>query len=113
MITERPWGYFTVLEDTPTHKVKRIVINPGQRISYQSHEKRTEMWLFIKGEGTLTINDEDMDVRAGSIINIPAMAKHRVKNIGEDYLEFFEVQTGSYFGEDDIIRYSDDYGRVQ
>jgi mannose-6-phosphate isomerase-like protein (cupin superfamily) len=112
MITERPWGYFAVLEDKDTHKVKRIVVYPGQRLSYQSHDKRSETWVFTKGEGILTLNDQDMHVRAGSIIKIPVTVKHRIKNDTGEYLEFIEVQTGSYFGEDDIVRYSDDYGRV-
>lgn len=113
MITDRPWGYFSVLEDEATHKVKRIVVNAGQRLSYQSHEKREETWVFINGEGNVIIDDIDHPVKAGSIIKIPLRAKHRIKNIGETCLEFIEIQTGTYFGEDDIIRYSDDYGRVQ
>jgi mannose-6-phosphate isomerase-like protein (cupin superfamily) len=112
MIEERPWGYYTVLEDRPTHKVKRIVVYAGQRLSYQSHEKRAETWVFTKGEGIVTIDDIDHLVMAKSIIKIPMRAKHRVKNTGPGHLEFVEVQTGEYFGEDDIIRYSDDYGRA-
>ena len=113
MLEERPWGYFAILEDKDTHKVKRIVVYPGQRLSYQSHEKRAETWVFTKGEGTLTLDDHDMHVRAGTLIKIPIKTKHRIKNDGENHLEFIEVQTGTYFGEDDIIRYSDDYGRTQ
>jgi len=111
MIEERPWGYYTVLEDKSTHKVKRIVVYSGQRLSYQSHEKRAETWVFTRGDGIVTIDDIDHHVMAGSIIKIPLRAKHRVKNISAGLLEFVEVQTGDYFGEDDIIRYSDDYGR--
>jgi mannose-6-phosphate isomerase-like protein (cupin superfamily) len=113
MITGRPWGYFSVLEDEATHKVKRIVVSAGQRLSYQSHEKREEAWVFISGEGIVIIDDVEHSVKAGSIIKIPLRAKHRIKNTGGARLEFIEIQTGTYFGEDDIVRYSDDYGRVQ
>lgn len=112
MIEERPWGYFTILDDKKTHKVKRIVVYSGQRLSYQSHEKREETWIFVKGEGVVTIDDTDYPVMAKSSVRIPMRAKHRVKNSGPGHLEFVEVQTGDYFGEDDIIRYSDDYGRA-
>lgn len=112
MITERPWGYFAVLEDTSTHKVKRIVVYSGQRLSYQSHKHRSETWVFTKGQGVVTLDGQDLDIGSGSIIKIPSQTKHRIKNTGEGHLEFIEVQTGTYFGEDDIIRYSDDYGRV-
>ena len=111
MIEERPWGYYTVLEDKETHKVKRIVVYAGQRLSYQSHQKRSETWVFTKGDGLVTIDGTDRVVMAKSLIKIPMGAKHRVKNIGQGHLEFIEVQTGEYFGEDDIYRYEDDYGR--
>lgn len=111
MITERPWGYFEVLEDRTTHKTKRIVVYSGQRLSYQSHTKREETWVFVKGEGTAVIDGADYPVKTGAVIKIPINAKHRIKNTGEGHLEFIEVQNGSYFGEDDIIRYEDDYGR--
>lgn len=113
MIEERPWGYFAVLEDKDTHKVKRIVVYADQRLSYQSHQKRSETWVFTKGEGVITLDDYDLEVRAGSIIKIPVGVKHRIKNSGGTHLEFIEVQTGTYFGEDDIVRYSDDYGRAK
>lgn len=112
MIVERPWGYFEVLEDRTTHKTKRIVVYSGQRLSYQSHTKREETWVFVKGEGNVVIDGLDYPVKAGAIIKIPFNAKHRVKNTGEGHLEFIEVQNGSYFGEDDIVRYEDDYGRI-
>ena len=112
MITERPWGYYAVLEDAPTHKVKRIVVYSNQRLSLQSHEKRDEMWYVIAGSGAVTINDETKVVVPGDVVRITRGSKHRVKNVGQDHLEFIEVQTGLYFGEDDIVRYSDDYGRL-
>jgi mannose-6-phosphate isomerase-like protein (cupin superfamily) len=110
---KRPWGYFVILEDKDTHKVKRIVVHGGQRLSYQSHEKRNETWIFTEGEGIVTIDNNDHHVMAQSTIKVPVRVKHRVKNTGESDLVFIEVQTGEYFGEDDIIRYSDDYGRTK
>jgi mannose-6-phosphate isomerase-like protein (cupin superfamily) len=113
MMEKRPWGYFVILEDKDTHKVKRIVVHGGQRLSYQSHEKRMETWVFTEGEGIVTIDDVEHSVMPNSIIKIPFRAKHRVANKGESDLVFVEVQTGEYFGEDDIVRYSDDYGRTR
>lgn len=112
MITERPWGYFAVLEDAPTHKVKRIVVYEGQRLSLQSHEKRDEMWYILNGTALVTTSDHNELYGPGSVIKINHGVKHRIKNAGQDPVEFIEVQTGSYFGEDDITRYSDDYGRL-
>ena len=112
MITQRPWGYFVVLEDKDTHKVKRIVVHGGQRLSYQSHDKRAETWVFTEGEGIVTIDEVEQKVVPKSVMNIPLKAKHRIKNTGESDLVFIEVQTGEYFGEDDIVRYNDDYGRA-
>ncbi len=112
MTEQRLWGYYKILEDADTHKVKRICVNPNQRLSLQSHAKREELWIVLKGRGYVTLDDKDILVIPGSIIRIPLGAKHRVKNDGVEDLEFIEVQTGSYFGEDDIVRYSDDYGRA-
>lgn len=112
MIVERPWGYFEVLEERVTHKTKRIVVYSGQRLSYQSHTKREETWVFIKGKGILTLDGEDIPVSKGSVIKIPFGVKHRINNTSDGHLEFIEIQTGDYFGEDDIIRYEDDYGRL-
>jgi len=112
MVTDRPWGYYAILEERIKHKVKRIVVYEGQRLSLQSHSKRQETWVFIKGVGSVEVDGVKYLVQAGSIITIPLNAKHRVKNTGEEHLEFIEIQTGEYFGEDDIVRYSDDYGRV-
>lgn len=112
MIEERPWGYYAILEDAPTHKVKRIVVYSGQRLSLQSHQHRDETWMIIGGSGMVTRNDSELRVEAGNIVKITRGVKHRVKNVGQGHLVFIEVQTGEYFGEDDITRYSDDYGRT-
>lgn len=107
----RPWGYFCVLEDAPRHKVKRIVVNPGQRLSLQRHGRRREHWFVLEGEALVTRDQEEIQLVSGHAINIPEGAWHRVKNIGSIPLVFVEVQTGDYFGEDDIVRAEDDYGR--
>jgi len=112
MIEERPWGYFAILEDAPTHKVKRIVVYSGQRLSLQSHKHRDETWMIIAGAGSVTRNDSELRVETGNIVKISRGVKHRIKNVGQGHLVFIEVQTGEYFGEDDITRYSDDYGRA-
>lgn len=112
MINQRPWGYYTVLEGKDTHKVKRIVVHGGHKLSYQSHEKRMETWVFTEGEGIVIIDGLEHRVMPQSIIKIPLRAKHRVINTGESDLVFIEVQTGEYFGEDDIVRYEDSYGRA-
>lgn len=108
----RPWGHFCVLEDAPRHKVKRIVVNPGQRLSLQKHGRRREHWFVLEGEALVTRNDEEILLPAGQAVNIPEGAWHRVKNAGDTPLVFIEVQTGDYFGEDDITRAADDYGRA-
>lgn len=108
----RPWGYFEILKETPTFKSKVIRVNPHAQISYQSHAKREEHWTITKGQGEVVRNDEVIPVQAGSHVNIPLGAKHRIRNNTDEMLEFVEVQLGSYFGEDDIIRYQDDYQRT-
>ena len=112
MIEERPWGYYTVLEDKPTHKVKRIVVYQGQRLSLQTHEKRDEMWYIISGTALVTTDDHNELRGPGSVVKVNRGVKHRIKNAGQDHVVFIEVQTGDYFGEDDIVRYTDDYGRA-
>ena len=108
---ERPWGKYFVLEDAQTHKVKRIEVKPGGRLSYQYHHKRSEVWTIVKGKARITLNDVDKEYAAGDVIEIPLNAKHRIMNIGEETLVFVEVQLGTYFGEDDIVRIEDDYNR--
>jgi mannose-6-phosphate isomerase len=108
----RPWGHFCVLEDAPRHKVKRIVINPGHRLSLQKHGRRKEHWFVLEGEALVTCNNEQIHLPCGAAINIPEETWHRVKNVGTKPLVFVEVQTGDYFGEDDITRADDDYGRM-
>lgn len=108
---ERPWGNYQVLEDAATHKVKRITVLPGHRLSYQRHQRRAEHWFVLSGEATVTLDDVDHSVTPGNAIDIPRTSAHRVANRGDVPLVFVEVQVGDYFGEDDIERLEDDYGR--
>jgi mannose-6-phosphate isomerase-like protein (cupin superfamily) len=107
----RPWGYYEVLSDKPDHKVKRIVVHPDSKISLQLHRKRSERWTIISGSPIVTRDAEEIRLNPGDTIEIPLGAKHRVANPGTDPVVFIEVQTGEYFGEDDIERFEDDYGR--
>jgi mannose-6-phosphate isomerase-like protein (cupin superfamily) len=109
----RPWGYFLVLsDDQPNHKVKRIVVYPGQRLSLQRHKKRAEHWFIVEGEAIITREGEEIKLSSGEAIDIPQGSWHRIKNLGNTNLIFIEIQTGEYFGEDDIERKEDDYGRL-
>ncbi|HUF33744.1 MAG TPA: phosphomannose isomerase type II C-terminal cupin domain [Acidimicrobiales bacterium] len=109
---ERPWGCYEVLEDSPTHKVKRIEVSPGQRLSYQRHERRGEHWFVVAGRGHVTLDGTDVQLEAGEAVDIPKRAAHRIANTGSELLVFIEVQHGDYFGEDDIERLEDDFGRA-
>jgi mannose-6-phosphate isomerase len=110
---ERPWGSYTVLDDSaPDHKVKRIVVKPGKRLSYQRHARRAEHWFVVHGEGRVTIEGQDRRVGAGDSVEVPTGAAHRIESTGHDDLVFVEVQHGDYFGEDDIVRLEDDFGRA-
>ena len=113
ILTEyRPWGKYEVLLDTPDVKVKRITVNPNSRLSYQYHEKRREQWIVISGSLTIVLDDEKVFRGPGESIHIPLGAKHRAWNETNDPVVFIEIQTGTYFGEDDIIRLEDDYKRI-
>ncbi len=108
----RPWGYYTVLSDEPDHKVKRITVYAGKRLSLQRHTRRAEHWYLIRGEGVATLNAKESRLKAGDALDIPRGALHRIMNPGTGDMAFIEVQTGDYFGEDDIERFEDDYGRI-
>ena len=109
--SERPWGRYEVLQEGATYKVKSIHVNPGKRLSYQRHQKRSEHWYITDGSGEVTLDGKMQVVSRGSIIEIPQGMLHRISNTGDRELIFIEVQTGSYFGEDDIERVEDDFGR--
>jgi mannose-6-phosphate isomerase-like protein (cupin superfamily) len=109
----RPWGGYQVLADEPDHKVKRITVLPGKRLSLQSHRFRSEHWHIVSGRALVTRDAELLPLEAGQSVDIPQGARHRVLNPDTDRpLVFIEIQRGSYFGEDDITRYEDDFGRV-
>ena len=109
---QRPWGYFRVLADEPDHKVKRIVVLPGMRLSLQRHQYRSEHWHVVSGRAIVTRDGHDRALVAGESIDIACGVAHRVLNPRPDPLAFIEVQRGSYFGEDDIERLEDDFGRL-
>ena len=108
----RPWGNYTVIDDSVDHKVKRILVDPGRRLSYQRHARRAEHWFVVRGVGTVTLDGKEVPVAAGTAIDIPTGAAHRIENPGDGPLVFIEVQHGEYFGEDDIVRLEDDFGRA-
>jgi mannose-6-phosphate isomerase len=118
-IEKRPWGQYEILIQFPVDEpgfsdvcVKKMTISPGQRVSYQSHKQRNEHWFFVQGEGAVIINDKEIPVKVGSHVDIKISDKHRVINTDKHRdLIFIESQTGHY-DEEDIERFSDDYGRV-
>jgi len=112
MEDHRPWGYYIVLADEEDHKVKRIVLYPGMRFSLQRHERRDEHWYLIGGTAIATIERREVTLRVGEHVDIPRGTLHRLQNSGNDNVVFIEIQTGEYFGEDDIERVDDDFGRL-
>ncbi len=108
----RPWGYYEVLLDASDCKVKRITVKPNQRLSYQRHTKREEYWTVIQGQAVVTLDNETITLKPGGQIHIPLEHNHRVQNSSHEPLVFIEIQRGTYFGEDDIIRIEDDYNRA-
>ncbi|HEB72918.1 MAG TPA: glycosyltransferase [Nitrospirae bacterium] len=108
----RPWGHYENLSEREDHKVKRIVVEPGKRLSLQKHKRRAEHWVVISGEAIMTLDDKEIFLTAGQSVDIPQGAAHRIMNPGSAPLVFIEAQMGDYFGEDDIIRLEDDYGRA-
>jgi len=111
-INKRPWGHFEVLADAPNHKVKRIVVSPGGILSLQRHKLRREHWFIVSGKGKAIVADKNYNLGAGSVVDIPKNAKHRAENSSAENLVIIEVQTGEYFGEDNIERLEKKYGRA-
>jgi len=108
----RPWGSFAVLLEGPRFKIKEITVRPGARLSLQMHHKRSEHWVVIEGTAKVTSGEEVVTLVADQSTYIPQGTKHRLENPGPGMLRIVEVQTGSYVGEDDIVRFEDSYGRV-
>lgn len=112
MEEHRPWGYYEILsDDKPDHKVKRITVWPGKRLSLQYHMKRREHWVVVSGRGLVTVDGRQVNLGPDESIDISLRAHHRIENTGDVPLVFIEVQQGDYFGEDDIVRVEDDFGR--
>ncbi|NDF42958.1 MAG: cupin domain-containing protein [Actinobacteria bacterium] len=109
--SERPWGRYEVLQESETHKVKCIWVNPGKRLSYQRHKFRAEHWFIVAGRAQVTIDGSVRKIGPGESVQFGIGVLHRIENIGTDEVIFVEVQTGTYFGEDDIERVEDDFGR--
>lgn len=107
----RPWGFYTILANQADHKVKRIVVLPGARLSLQRHNRRREHWYIHTGTARVTVEDRILELGPNDSVDIPCGALHRIENTGTEDLVFFEVQAGDYFGEDDIERLEDDFGR--
>ena len=108
---ERPWGWFEILFEEANLKIKRIMVKPGKRLSLQSHEQRAENWIIIQGQALFTLDEKTFSLNPRQAVFIPEKTRHRMENPGQENLIFVEVQTGTYLGEDDIIRYQDDFNR--
>ncbi|MDJ0844656.1 phosphomannose isomerase type II C-terminal cupin domain [Crocosphaera sp.] len=107
----RPWGSFTTLEEGPGYKIKRIEVNPGHRLSLQMHHHRSEHWIVVSGTAKVTCGDKEKILGANQSTYVPQCTSHRLENPGVIKLILIEVQNGEYLGEDDIIRFQDDYSR--
>jgi glucokinase-like ROK family protein len=107
-----PWGYWEVLEVAKDYQVKRICVHPGHRLSYQKHQQREETWMIVTGEAGILLDGKEHKLSAGETIHIGKTQAHRIGNPGNNLLIFLEVQRGTYFGEDDIVRLQDDYKRA-
>ena len=110
-VSERPWGNYVKLYQEKGVWVKRVSVDPGNRLSLQRHHKRTEKWIVVSGAGVAVIDGVEIPVRPGSIVDVPVESEHRIGNDGPAKLIFIEVACGDYLGEDDIDRIQDDYAR--
>jgi len=112
LTVQRPWGKYTVLHEAPQFKVKRIEVNPGKKLSLQLHHKRSEHWVVVQGSARLTVGEQIATLAPNESIYVPMQVKHRIENATDQTLVMVEVQCGDYLGEDDIVRFSDDFGRA-
>ena len=112
-IVFRPWGSYETTDIGDRFQTKRLVVNPGAILSLQAHHHRAEHWIVVQGTARVTCNDDVFDLTENQSTYIPIGARHRLENPGKIPLHIIEVQSGSYLGEDDIIRYEDTYGRVK
>ncbi len=109
----RPWGTYTVLGTGPNFKIKSIVVNPKSSLSLQLHKRRSEHWIVVSGTAKVVNGPDELTLKPNQSTYIPANTKHRLSNLLADPLLMIEVQTGDYLEEDDIVRFDDDYGRVE
>lgn len=110
--TERPWGWYETISVAPGNKIKRIGVLPGCQISLQKHHQRAEHWVVVAGTATVTLDQQVLTLAVGAHVDIAVGQVHRLANLSLAPVEIVEVQFGSYLEEDDIVRLSDDYGRV-
>lgn len=110
-IVERPWGTYQTIVRGDNYQVKRIVVYPNSQLSLQSHNHRSEHWVIVEGEGTVTLGNKEIKLKKDGVVYIPVKEKHRMSNFTNENVVFIEVQNGDYLGEDDIVRYEDIYGR--
>ncbi len=110
--SHRPWGFYIKFLEEAGVWVKRVEVNPGARLSLQKHQHRSEKWNIVAGQGLVTIDGKDIKVGAGSVVDVPVGAVHRIANVGKDSLVFIEVACGEHLSEEDIIRLEDDYNRL-
>ena len=109
---ERPWGGFEVLEEAAEYKVKRLVVEPGHRLSLQRHRHRAEYWVVVAGTPRVVVSRRSVRLKPRRTVMVPRGAWHRIENPGKTAAVIIEVQQGAYLGEDDIVRREDDYGRA-
>jgi mannose-1-phosphate guanylyltransferase/mannose-6-phosphate isomerase len=110
--SHRPWGSYTILDEGHRYKIKKIAVAPGQRLSLQMHYHRSEHWVVVKGTAKVTVGEKELVIHENESVYIPKSETHRLENPGKVPLELIEVQVGEYVGEDDIVRFQDDYSRV-
>jgi len=108
-VSERPWGNYVKLYQEKGVWVKRVSVDPGARLSLQKHLRRSEKWIVVSGQGLAIVNEEEISVQPGSVVDVPVEAVHRMANVGQVKLIFIEVACGDYLAEDDIVRIQDDY----
>lgn len=108
----RPWGSYTVLEEGRGYKIKRIEVKPGHRLSLQLHHHRSEHWIVVSGTAKVTCGDQEILLSTNQSTYVPPCTQHRLENVGVIPLVLIEVQNGEYLGEDDIVRFQDDYARI-
>nr|WP_225938604.1 phosphomannose isomerase type II C-terminal cupin domain [Kovacikia minuta] len=109
----RPWGSFTILEEGRGYKIKRIEVKPGHRLSLQMHHHRSEHWIIVAGTAKVTCGDKESILSSNQSTYVPQCTAHRLENPGVIPLVLIEVQNGEYLGEDDIVRFQDDYERAR